>query len=122
MNIVLWILQILLAFLFFVHGLAMLRTTDTPPQPTMTYILAIPIPLRRFIGAAEILASIGLVLPALTGIVPWLTPLAALGLVILMIGAVVFHFLRKDYPSIVVNLVLLVMAAFVAYGRFTGIS
>ncbi len=61
---------------------------------------------------------IGLILPWLTGILPWLTPLAAVGLVLVMIGGVVFHILRKEYPNIVFNLVLLALAAIVAYERF----
>ena len=80
--------------------------------------MAIPAGLRRFIGAAEILAGIGLILPALTGILPWLTPLAAVGLIIVMVGAVIFHIPRKEYPNIAFNVILLALAAFVAYGRF----
>jgi len=63
------------------------------------------------------LGAIGLVLPALTGILPWLTPLAALGLVLLMIGAAFTHLRRKEYGNIAINAVLLVLAAFVVYGR-----
>ena len=122
MNIALWIIQILLALIFLIHGWMMVKTTDTAPQPMLAYFLAIPLSLRRFIGAAEILAALGLVLPALTGTLPWLTPLAAAGLVIIMIGAVIFHILRKEYPNVVFNLILLVLAAFVAYGRFIGLS
>lgn len=118
MNIVLWIVQILLAFMFLLHGWTMLTTTTSTPQPSMAYILAIPIPLRRLIGAAEILGGIGLVLPALTGILPVLTPIAAVGLVILMAGAAIFHIPRKEYGGVVFNLILLALAAFVAYGRF----
>ena len=73
---------------------------------------------RRFIGVGEILAAIGLILPALTGILPWLTPLAAVGLIILMISAVVFHIQRKEPLNIVLNMVLLALAVFIAYGRF----
>ncbi len=67
---------------------------------------------------AEVLAAIGLILPWLTHILSWLTPLAAVGLVIVMIGAIIFHIRRQEYPNIIFNLILLVMAAFVAYGRF----
>jgi uncharacterized membrane protein YphA (DoxX/SURF4 family) len=118
MNAILWIVQILLALVFSFHGWMMIRTIDTAPQPMLEYFLAIPLSLRRFIGVAEILAGICLVLPALTGILPWLTPLAAVGLVILMAGAVIFHIPRKEYPNIVFNLILLALAAFVAYGRY----
>jgi VIT1/CCC1 family predicted Fe2+/Mn2+ transporter len=75
-------------------------------------------PAVRLIGTVEVLGAIGLVLPALTGILPWLTPLAALGLVLTMVGAALTHLRRKEYGNIAVNVVLLVLAAFVAYGRF----
>ncbi len=74
--------------------------------------------LLTFTGVAEILGAIGLILPALTGILPWLTPLAALGLAVIMLLAAIFHLTRREYQNIVVNLVLLVLAAFVAYGRW----
>jgi hypothetical protein len=86
----------------------------------MAYVLAIPPRLRRFVGVAELLAAAGLILPWLTNILPWLTPLAATGLVIVMIGAVVFHISRREYPNIVFNLSLLALAAAVAYGRFVN--
>jgi uncharacterized membrane protein YphA (DoxX/SURF4 family) len=75
-------------------------------------------PAVRLIGAAEVLGAIGVVLPALTGILPWLTPLAALGLVLTMIGAALTHLRRKEYGNIAMNAVLLVLATFVAFGRF----
>lgn len=117
MNIALWIVQILLALLFLFHG----RIMWVPPvtvQAGMEYIRAIPEQFRRMIGTAELLAAIGLILPGLTGILPWLTPVAALGLVIVMLGAAIFHYPRKEYPNIGFNFILLLMAAFVAYGRF----
>jgi uncharacterized membrane protein YphA (DoxX/SURF4 family) len=119
MNIILWIVQILLAFLFIYHGWMML---SLPPQARqggqMDYVEAIPTGFRRFTAVAESLGGIGLILPWLTGILPWLTPLAAVGLVLVMIGAVIFHIPRKEYPNIVFNLVLLALAAFVTYERF----
>ena len=57
-------------------------------------------------------------LPALTGILSWLTPLAALGLVLTMIGAALTHLRRAEYSGPAVNAVVLILAAFVAYGRF----
>jgi uncharacterized protein YjeT (DUF2065 family) len=72
----------------------------------------------RIIGVLEVLGAIGIVVPALTGIVPSLTPLAALGLVLTMIGAALTHLRRAEYGAIAVNVVVLILAAFVAYGRF----
>mgnify|MGYP001223020344 CR=1 FL=1 len=84
----------------------------------MTWVAAVPPSLVRFIGAAEILGAIGLVLPALTGVVPWLTPLAAVALVLVMVGAAAFHASRSEYSNIGTNAVLLVLVAMVAYGRW----
>jgi hypothetical protein len=64
--------------------------------------------------------GIGLVAPMLTGILPWLTPIAAGGLVLTMLGAMATHLRRGENQMIVVNLALLLLAAFVAYGRFVG--
>jgi len=119
MNILLWVIQILLAFVFISHGRLMWFLPPPARQGgQMAYIEAIPSGLRRFTAIAESLAGVGLILPWLTGILPWLTPLAAVGLVLIMIGAVIVHIPRKEYPNIVFNLVLLALAAFVAYERF----
>ena len=85
------------------------------------YLFAISTRLRTFIGVAEILAAAGLILPSLTGILPWLTPLAAFGLVIVMTGAMVIHVQRSELPNIVFNPILLLVSAFVAHGRRSGL-
>jgi hypothetical protein len=72
----------------------------------------------KLIGSAEILGALGLVLPAWTGIAPVLTPLAAVGLMIVMVGAAVTHVRRKENPMVVANAVLFVLLAVVAWGRF----
>jgi uncharacterized membrane protein len=117
MNTALWIVQILLAITFLLagvlHGFMQERAKvilGWPAQATRGQLL--------FIGVSEILGAAGLVLPALTGILPWLTPLAALGLDVLLILAAIFHFRRGEYPNIIFNLVLFALAAFVAYGRW----
>ena len=117
MNIALWIAQVLLALDFGIHGWEMASLTKTP-LTGFTYITDISPRSRRFIGIAEILATFGLILPGLTGILTWLTPLAAVGLVIVMVGAIPFHLRRKEYANIALNVILLALAVFVAYGRF----
>jgi uncharacterized membrane protein YphA (DoxX/SURF4 family) len=72
----------------------------------------------RLIGTLEVLGAVGLVLPALTGVLPWLTPLAALGLVLTMVGAILTHLRRNENSAITVPVVLFALAAFVAYGRY----
>ncbi len=123
MDIALWIVQILLALAFLIHGRMMLVPSTSQPTSQaqgrgMEYILAIQPVLRRFIGVAEIAAAIGLILPQLMGILPWLTPLAATGLVVLMVAAVIFHIPRQEYPNIVLNVILLALSTFVAYMRW----
>jgi DoxX-like protein len=72
----------------------------------------------RAVGALEVLAGVGLVLPAALGVAPVLVPLAAVGVVLLMVGAIVVHLRRGEVPPVAVNLALLALAAFVAWGRF----
>ncbi|MGW4961287.1 DoxX family protein [Nonomuraea sp. NPDC004186] len=119
MNVVLWIIAGLLALAFLGAGLMKL---SQPKEKLATSGLAwtedFSAGAVKGIGALEVLAGIGLILPAALGIVPVLTPLAAAGLVIVMIGAAVVHVRRKEYQGIVVNAVLLLLAAVVAWGRF----
>ena len=75
--------------------------------------------LTRFVGIAEVLGAIGLILPLLTGILAWLTPLAALCLVLVQVLAIGFHIMRKEPHILPANLVLLLLAAFVAWGRLS---
>ncbi|HET7901849.1 MAG TPA: DoxX family protein, partial [Candidatus Nanopelagicales bacterium] len=70
------------------------------------------------IGVLEVLGAIGLILPGITGIAPFLVPLAATGLALLMIGAIVVHARRGERQPIGANIVLLLLAVFVAWGRF----
>jgi uncharacterized membrane protein YphA (DoxX/SURF4 family) len=78
----------------------------------------VPAGLVRFIGVSELLGGLGLVVPAATRIKPWLTPLAAVGLVTVMALAAVFHVTRGEFPAIAFNTVLGGIAAFIAWGRF----
>jgi uncharacterized membrane protein YphA (DoxX/SURF4 family) len=118
MSIILWVLQILLAFVFLFHSYLMIRPSRERLQRGMNYVLEMPTGLRLFASVAEGLAGLALVLPALFRILAWLTPLAAAGLVLLMLGAIVFHLPRREYPSIGLNAFLGVLAAIVAWGRF----
>jgi uncharacterized membrane protein YphA (DoxX/SURF4 family) len=107
MNVVLWIVAGLLALAFVAAGLTKLGWVEDFSPASV-----------KGIGAVEVLAAIGLILPAALGVVPVLVPLAALGLVALMAGAAVTHARRKETPMIAINLVLLVLAVVVAWGRF----
>ncbi len=114
-----WVVQVLLAAAFLVSGATKLsQPKEKLVEKNMPALEDFSQGTVRLIGALEVLGAIGIVLPALTGILPWLTPLAALGLVLTMIGAALTHLRRAEYGVIAVPAVLLILAAFVAYGRF----
>lgn len=118
MNVALWVLQVLLGVFFVFHSFLMLRPSPQRLTGGAKYILEMPAGLRVFSGVAEGLAGLALVLPPLFRVLTWLTPLAALGLVMLMLGAIVFHLGRREYPNIGLNTFLALLAAVVAWGRF----
>jgi hypothetical protein len=119
MTYVLWIIQVLLALLFLFAGgiklvvpLEMLKSMGSPNQ------ILLPGLLLRFIGVCEVLGALGLILPGLLRLRPSLTPLAAAGLVIIMIGATVLAFMADGVAAAVIPFVTCLLAAFVAYGRW----
>ena len=114
MNITLWILQVLLAAAFIAHGALLLAP---PPEIAAKMLESLPRWFWVFLGIAEILAGIGLTVPGLTRIQPHLVVWAAVGIMIVMVSATVWHIARGEMSSAVVTLLLLAMAAFVAYMR-----
>ncbi len=118
MKIVLWIVQVLIALAFLAVGFPKLVMPLADLSQQMAWVNDLSPALVRFIGLAEVAGALGLILPALTRILSWLTPLAAAGLVLIMVLAAIFHISRGEIPFIIPNLVLLVLAAFVAYGRW----
>ena len=117
MNVTLWILQGVLAVIFAVAGVTHFLPPEGLPE-AMRGVAEMPAGVPYFIGAVEILAVLGLILPGLTGIQTRLTPLASAGLILVMVGAIVWHAQREEFPNIVLNVILAVIAAFVAYGRW----
>jgi uncharacterized membrane protein YphA (DoxX/SURF4 family) len=117
MDTVLWILQLLLALAFVGAGINHVMQRGGG-SGRMAWMLAVPKPLLTTIGILEIAGAAGLVLPPVTGIALWLTPLAATLLALVVVFAAVFH-LRRDREGMnaAMNLVLAALAAFVAYGR-----
>jgi len=87
------------------------------PGP-MTWMYDLSQGLHYFSGTAEILAGLGLVLPGVTKIKTWFTPLAGAGLALVMIGAMVFHVQRGEFLNLGMNLILAALSAFIAYGRW----
>jgi len=115
LNILLWVLQVLLALAFFAHGCLFLF----PPAAIADQMNAsLPRWFQLFLGVAEIVAAVGLTLPGLTRIQPWLVSGAAAGLMIVMISATIFHVARGEVGSAITTVVLLALATFVAYMRW----
>lgn len=119
MNLALWIVAIVLAVVFAGAGLFKLRSTpEKLVDSGMGWAEDFSASTVKLIGALEVLGAVGLIVPALAHIAPVLVPLAALGLAATMVGAAVVHARRKETPMIAVNVVLLLLALFVAWGRF----
>ncbi|MGB3301915.1 MAG: DoxX family protein [Gordonia sp. (in: high G+C Gram-positive bacteria)] len=118
MNIVLWIVAVVLAVIF--GGAGTLKATQPKAKlaESMGWVNDFSSNAVKTIGGLEILAAIGLILPAVTRIAPVLVPLSASGLAIVMAGAIAVHARRNESQMIMVNFVLLVLAVFVAWGRF----
>jgi uncharacterized membrane protein YphA (DoxX/SURF4 family) len=117
MNIALWVIQILLALAFLAAGVPKATQPIATLSKRLTWAKDVPAPFVRFIGVAEILGALGLILPALTGILPWLTVAAAIGLAVIMVAAIIFHILRGETNRIAFNIVFLLLLLFVTYGR-----
>ena len=123
LNIVLWIFQGLVALLMLFHS--WLYTTMTPAKekqmlerrPGMKPLGLAPA-FRIFIGVAELFAAVGLILPGITHILPWLTPLAATGLVIVMVGSVIYHQRRGETKNMRSSGIVLLIVLFVALMRW----
>lgn len=107
-----WLLQVVLAALFAWQGMIKFTQPEGLPEQ-MAWVYDLSPGLSNFVGVVELAAAVGLILPAVTGILRWLTPLAAAGLVALMLGAAVWHVPREEYQSVVFNLVVAAMAAVV---------
>ena len=120
MNLALWIVAGALAVVFVVSSSAKLFV---PKEKLATVPLGgwtedASVGFVKALGALELLAAAGLILPAALDIAPVLVPLAAAGVVLLMVGAMITHLRRHEPVGVVLNLTYLVMAAFVAWGRF----
>ena len=114
MNIALWVVQVLLAVAFLAHGWLLLAP---PPEIAAMMNASLPRWFQIFLGVAEVLAAVGLTLPGLTRIQPWLVTWAAVGIMVVMVSATAFHLMRGEISSAAITLLLLAMATFVAYMR-----
>lgn len=117
-TIGLWAAQVLLAFVFGAAGIMKLTTPVDQLGAMMNWVAVSPEWLVRFIGTLELLGAAGVILPALTRILPWLTPLAALGFVTIQVLAVFTHIGLGEAATLPVNAVILALSLFVAWGRW----
>lgn len=119
MNLALWIVAGLLAAVFLASGvLKLIQPREKLVAAGLGFAEDFSAGTVKAIGVLELMAAVGLILPAALDIVPVLVPLAAVGLVLLMIGAIVTHLRRHEAGALVVNLALLALAGLVAWGRF----
>ncbi|WP_328869300.1 DoxX family protein [Streptomyces sp. NBC_00287] len=118
MNVFLWIVQAVLALMFAMAGVMKSTQPKAKLAEKLPWVSDYSAGTVRFIGVVELAAALGLILPAATGIAPVLTPLAATGLAVVMVLAMVAHARRKEPQAIGFNAVLLILAALVAWGRF----
>lgn len=121
MNIALWAGQVVLAVVFALSGTAKLTMARQRMLATgQTGIAMFPMPVVRFTAAMELMAAVGLVAPWLSGTARMLTPLAAGGLCVVMIGAAWAHSRLREPTSVAANALLFALAAFVMVGRLLG--
>ncbi len=118
LNITLWILQVILALMFLTAGVQKAFGNLQEVVKSIFWVLSLPAPMVRFIGISELMGAIGLVLPAALRIRTQLTTLAATGLSLIMLGANIFHISRGEFFVLPMTLTLLVLSAFIAYGRW----
>jgi putative oxidoreductase len=122
MNIALWIVQILLAVMYSMSGI--MKTVQTAKaKRQFPWAKNRSDGFVRFVGISELLGALGLILPLVTGILPWLTVFAAIGLTLIQLLAIFTeHLPKKEYNVIPVNIVLIALAVFVVVGRWALFS
>lgn len=119
MNVVLWVIAGLLALVFLAAGLMkIVQPREKLVASGQGWAGDYPQGVIKLIGALEVSAAIGLIVPALLDVATILVPLAASGLVLLMVGAIITHARRREFALVMANFVLLILAAVEAWGRF----
>ncbi|GIV27175.1 MAG TPA: DoxX family protein [Bacteroidia bacterium] len=118
LNVLLWIAQVALAAIFLMAGIMKSTTPINELSQKLNWVSEDTKFLVRFIGISELLGAIGLILPSLLRIKPILTPLAALGFLIIMISAIIFHIVRGEYNVLPINFLFGAIALFIAWGRY----
>lgn len=120
MTIAVWIVSGLVALLYLMAGGRKVTTPEAKLPATFPFVEVTGVRLLRVIGILEVLGAIGVIVPAATGIVPILTPIAAVGLALIQVAAIILHVRRGEMKALPFNILLLVLPAFVAVARFAG--
>jgi uncharacterized membrane protein YphA (DoxX/SURF4 family) len=118
MTLALWIVQILLALIFALSGFGKVALPVEQLRERWNWTKHVDPPVIRLIGSLEILGALGLIVPRATGYLPWLTPVAAVGLVLTMMGAILTHLRLQEARVVGVPVVLLLLSLFIALGYF----
>ncbi len=116
-NIALWVVQVLLGLMFLMAGGMKASQPVEAMAESLPWVSSTPLGLVRFIGISELLGGLGLLLPSILRIKPFLTVWAAIGLAIVMLFAAIFHGSRGEFSAIGMNVVFMAMFAFIAWGR-----
>lgn len=116
-NIALWVVQVLLGLMFLMAGGMKASQPVEAMAESLPWLSSTPLGLVRFIGISELLGGLGLLLPSILRIKPFLTVWAAVGLAIVMLLAAIFHGSRGEFSAIGMNVVFMAMFAFIAWGR-----
>lgn len=114
----LWIAQVILFLAFGAAGYLKVARPITALARTMSWVADAPPALVRFVGVSELAGAVGVLVPAATRIEPWLTPLAAVGLLLVMLLAIPVHVKKGELAQMGAPILLGLLAAFVAWGRF----
>jgi uncharacterized membrane protein len=118
MNIAIWMIQGILTFMFGIAGV--MKTTQPKDKlaKNLPWVNDYSLRTVRIIGISELLGAIGIILPQITGILPVLSPVAAVGLAVIMLMAAFHHIYKMEYKAIRLNVILLILSVIVAYYRF----
>lgn len=117
MNIALWVAQVLLGAMFLMAGATKAFQPVEALEASLPWVTTVSSTLVKFIGISELLGGLGLLLPSILRIKPFLTVWAAIGLAVVMLFAAIFHGSRGEFSAIGVNAVMMAMFLFIAWGR-----
>ena len=118
LNVILWIAQVVLAVMFIMAGFMKATMPIEQLSPSLPWTKDVPVWLVRFIGTSGFLGALGLILPSILRIKPILKPLAALGIIAIIVMAAIFHVTRTEFSGVVFTVILASVAAFIGWGRW----